>query len=75
MNRIDSHIDTRPFNHSQQTKTSVNHTRNHLVKEIGRLRLQLHQVQLMDHSQQRAEYLRREITTIKNQTSTLKLRS
>ena len=55
--------------------THFNQGRNHLVKEIGRLRLQLHQALLMDKSQQRAEYLRGEIATLKNQINHLRVQS
>lgn len=71
MNRIGNHSDDKTFDQSHRTTTSFNQDRNNLVKEIGRLRLQLHQAKLMDNSQQRAEFLREEISTLKSQINRL----
>ena len=56
------------------TPAKASDQKSRLVREIGRLRIQLHQAQLMDKTQQRSEFLRCEIATLKGQIERLGVR-
>ena len=60
MNPLDDCIEHEASEHRLLTPVLADE-KTRLVKEIGRLRVQLHQVQFLDKSEQRSEFLRNEI--------------
>lgn len=70
MSRQSNYIDT-PGNLSS-THGFV-HDRVKLIKEIGRLRVELHHVKFLDNSEKRSDFLRKEISTLKLQLNTLRV--
>lgn len=59
---------------NQQPMSAANRAtdKHRLIKEIGRLRLQLHQARFLDKAVERSEFLRGEIDDLSQQLSALR---
>lgn len=71
MSRQPNHIDYETVEKFSKTHEYAN-DKVRLIKEIGRLRVQLYQVKFLDNSEERSDFLRNEISTLKLQINNLR---